>query len=284
MVRTWGFLPAVLTGKHLLTYTGRMVATRNRPPNRPPDVFGAISHPARRQMLDLLAEADRSVNAIAGHFKMSRPAVSQHLRVLLDAGLVTEQRHGRERRYHLVPERLGPVRDWIAHYERFWDDRLQRLQKHAVQKEQRMTQTIRREILIPQPREQVWRAITDSATLAEWMFPNDFEPRVGHHFTFRVPANPKVNFDGLIVRCEVLECEPPSRLAFSWSAGGPVENTRVSFRLEPDGDGTRLLFEHSGFDVSQPFGEQAFKGAEFGWAKMLEQLAAVVARERRERR
>jgi DNA-binding transcriptional ArsR family regulator len=97
--------------------------------NREPDVFGAISHPARRHMLDLLAEADRSVNAIAGHFKMSRPAVSQHLRVLLDAGLVAEQRHGRERRYRLIPERLGPVRDWIAHYEHFWDDHLQRLQK-----------------------------------------------------------------------------------------------------------------------------------------------------------
>ncbi len=100
-----------------------------RTPDREHDVFGAISHPARRRMLDLLVEADRSVNAIAGHFEMSRPAVSQHLRVLLDCGLVTEQRHGRERRYHFVPERLGPVRDWIAQYERFWDDRLQRLQK-----------------------------------------------------------------------------------------------------------------------------------------------------------
>jgi DNA-binding transcriptional ArsR family regulator len=108
-----------------------MVATT---PKREPDVFGAISHPARRHMLDLLAEADRSVNAIAGHFQMSRPAVSQHLRVLLDAGLVTEQRHGRERRYHFVPERLGPVRDWIAHYERFWNDRLQRLQKLLTKK------------------------------------------------------------------------------------------------------------------------------------------------------
>ncbi len=139
-----------------------------------------------------------------------------------------------------------------------------------------MTKTIRREIVFPQPREKVWRAIANSATLAEWMFPNDFEPRVGHQFTFRVPPNPKVNFDGLVVRCEVLECEPPDRLAFSWSAGG-LENTQVSFRLEPDGDGTRLLFEHSGFDVSQPWGEQAFRGAEFGWAKMLKQLSAVVA-------
>ncbi|MDB5389680.1 MAG: hypothetical protein JWM11_5326 [Planctomycetaceae bacterium] len=139
-----------------------------------------------------------------------------------------------------------------------------------------MTKTIQREILIPQPREQVWLALTNSVTLAEWMFPNDIEPRVGHHFTFRVPANPKVNFDGLIVNCEVLECDPPSRLAFSWSAGGLVD-TRVSFRLESDGTGTRVLFEHSGFDISQTWSEQAFRGAEYGWAKMLGQLPAVVA-------
>jgi DNA-binding transcriptional ArsR family regulator len=100
-----------------------------RTAKRESDVFGAISHPARRRMLDLLAEADQPVNALAGHFRMSRPAVSQHLRVLLDAGLVTEQRHGRERRYHFVPERLSLVRDWIARYERFWDHHLGRLQK-----------------------------------------------------------------------------------------------------------------------------------------------------------
>jgi DNA-binding transcriptional ArsR family regulator len=63
---------------------------------------------------------------------MSRPAVSQHLRILVDAGLVTEQRHGRGRRDRLVPARLGPVRDWIAHYERFWDHHLERLQKHLT--------------------------------------------------------------------------------------------------------------------------------------------------------
>ena len=138
-----------------------------------------------------------------------------------------------------------------------------------------MSRTIQREILIPQPREQVWRAITDSATLAEWMYPNDFEPRVGHQFTFRVPPNPKVNFDGLLVRCEVLECDAPNQLAFSWSAAGLVD-TRVSFRLEPEGEETRVLFEHSGFEINESFGEQAFKGAEFGWAKMLKQLVDVV--------
>ena len=104
--------------------------------DREPDVFAAISHPARRRMLDLLVEADSSVNTIAGHFQMSRPAVSQHLRVLLDAGLVTEQRHGRERRYRLVPTQLRPVRDWMAYYERFWDEHLERLEKHRTKRDE----------------------------------------------------------------------------------------------------------------------------------------------------
>ena len=93
--------------------------------------------------------------------------------------------------------------------------------------------------------------------------------------TFRVPPNPKAGFDGIVVRCQVLECEPPSRLAYSWSAG-PIIDTQVIYRLEPDGDGTRVFFEHSGFDMSQPWGEQAFRGAEFGWAKILERLRGVV--------
>ena len=117
-----------------------------------------------------------------------------------------------------------------------------------------------------------------STTLAEWMFPNDFEPRLGHHFTFCVPPKPEVGFDGLTVRCEVLELDPPRRLVFSWSAEGPVVNTRVSFDLEPEGESTRLRFEHSGFDTSLPWGTQAFKGATGGWANMLQKLAIVLIR------
>jgi DNA-binding transcriptional ArsR family regulator len=99
-----------------------------------PEVFSAISCPARRRILDLLAEGDQPVKQIAGQFEMSRPAISQHLRILLAAGLVAEGRHGRENRYRLVPERLAPVRDWIAHYERFWDDNFKRLQAHLAKR------------------------------------------------------------------------------------------------------------------------------------------------------
>ncbi|HEX8996729.1 MAG TPA: metalloregulator ArsR/SmtB family transcription factor [Ktedonobacterales bacterium] len=91
------------------------------------DIFAAIAHPARRQILDLLADHERNVNEIARNFGVSRPAISQHLRILLDAGLVAESRHGRERRYRLVPQPLAQAHDWLAQYERFWRDRLRDL-------------------------------------------------------------------------------------------------------------------------------------------------------------
>lgn len=140
-----------------------------------------------------------------------------------------------------------------------------------------MSRTIQRELTFPQPREEVWQAIVNSDTLAEWMYPNDFEPRIGHHFTFQVPPNPKAKFDGITIHCEVLECDPPTRLTYAWS-GGALLNTRVTFRLEPDGNGTRLFFEHAGFDFTQPYCEPAVKGLEFGYKKIFEQFQTVLQR------
>lgn len=91
------------------------------------DVFAAIAHPVRRQLLDMLSKGDQSVNELAAPFDMSRPAVSQHLRILLDVGLVSEQRQGRERRYQLHAEGLMQVQHWLQTYQRFWTNRLEAL-------------------------------------------------------------------------------------------------------------------------------------------------------------
>ncbi len=99
------------------------------------DVFAAIAHPARRQILDALAQGEQSVKRLAAPFDLSRPAVSQHLRILLNAGLVREQRAGRERRYRLQPEPLAEVRDWLRTYERFWRGRLDALGDYLDQHE-----------------------------------------------------------------------------------------------------------------------------------------------------
>jgi uncharacterized protein YndB with AHSA1/START domain len=136
-----------------------------------------------------------------------------------------------------------------------------------------MSNTIRRELKFAQAPEAVWRGLTDSAALAEWMYPNDFEPRVGHRFTFRVPPKPGLP-DGLTVRCEVLKCVPASELVFTWVVDDFL-NTRVIYRLEPDGTGTRVLFEHSGFEQ-----EAARQGADFGWKMMHNKLAHALVQQR----
>lgn len=87
------------------------------------DVYGAIADPTRRRILDLLAEAERSASELAAPFQMSRPAVSQHLRVLREAGLVSEQRSGRQRIYRLEPGGLREVDLWVSSYQRFWRTR-----------------------------------------------------------------------------------------------------------------------------------------------------------------
>lgn len=95
-----------------------------------PDVFQAISDPTRRQLLQLVAEGEQPVSALTESFSVTRPAISQHLRILLDAGLVAERRVGRERRYRLRAAGLREVSEWVRQYERFWRDKLEALGGH----------------------------------------------------------------------------------------------------------------------------------------------------------
>lgn len=94
------------------------------------DVFSAIADPIRRQVLGLLAGGEHSVTALASHFPVTRPAVSKHLAILREVGLVTERKIGRERRYWLRAEPLQEVHNWTAHFERFWLGKLAALQEH----------------------------------------------------------------------------------------------------------------------------------------------------------
>ena len=73
----------------------------------------------------------------------------------------------------------------------------------------------------------------------------------------------------------MLECAPPSGLAYSW-VGGNVD-TRATYQIEPEGEGTRSFLEQSGFDLSAPSGHAARQGAQTGWGYMLARLAGVIA-------
>lgn len=91
------------------------------------DVYQAVADPTRRRLLDLLAVAELPVSELAAPFDVSRPAISQHLRVLKDAGLVSERKVGRQRVYRLEAQPLSEIEQWIRRYERFWPDRLREL-------------------------------------------------------------------------------------------------------------------------------------------------------------
>jgi DNA-binding transcriptional ArsR family regulator len=88
------------------------------------DVFQAIADPTRRELLILLSEKEMPVTVISGHFPMSRTAVSKHLRILADAGLVKERKVGRETRFILDPTPLHDLKDWLQYFELFWDNKL----------------------------------------------------------------------------------------------------------------------------------------------------------------
>ena len=91
-------------------------------------VFTALASPARRELLRLLLdEGTQPAGRLAERFDMSRPSVSEHLKVLKDAGLVAETRRGRERLYRLEAAPLMEIRDWLTPYERFWRERLTNL-------------------------------------------------------------------------------------------------------------------------------------------------------------
>lgn len=97
------------------------------------DVFSALADSNRRQILLMLTKDELTVNSIAQNFKISRPAISKHLKVLLKTNLVIPKQDGRERYYKINVEPLNEVRDWLRFYDKFWNEKL-RLLKNYVEK------------------------------------------------------------------------------------------------------------------------------------------------------
>ena len=125
------------------------------------------------------------------------------------------------------------------------------------------------------PIQYVWEALTDPASLADWLMPGDFKPVVGHKVTFH--CEPRPEFDGS-VEVEVLESDKPRRLSYSWKTSNMERPTTVTFILTPtNSGGTHLRLEHKGFEGdSGKTMHTLFKG---GWGHKLEsQLGPVIAR------
>jgi DNA-binding transcriptional ArsR family regulator len=94
------------------------------------DAFNAVAEPRRRQILDLLARGERSVNDVAKALRLKQPQASKHLRVLREVGLVTVRGDGQQRLYALNAAALKPVHDWVKAFERFWNESFDRLDEY----------------------------------------------------------------------------------------------------------------------------------------------------------
>ncbi|MEO5999370.1 MAG: metalloregulator ArsR/SmtB family transcription factor [Chitinophagaceae bacterium] len=87
------------------------------------DVFQAIADPTRREIINLIAHKSLNLNAIAENFDVSRPAISQHIKILTECGLVIIKKQGRERYCEASLKQLNQVSDWIEQYREFWEGR-----------------------------------------------------------------------------------------------------------------------------------------------------------------
>jgi DNA-binding transcriptional ArsR family regulator len=98
------------------------------------NVLIALADPTRRSIVEILSDGQaRSVSEITRHFGVTRQAVTKHLTVLIDGGILVSERHGRDRYNRLRPEGFDPLREWFSHYSAFWDDRLSALKQQVEQ-------------------------------------------------------------------------------------------------------------------------------------------------------
>lgn len=134
------------------------------------------------------------------------------------------------------------------------------------------TKSIVVERTMPHPPAKVWRALTQSHLIENWLMRNDFQPVVGHRFQFR--ATPVPGWSG-VTNCQVLEVDEPNRLAYAWGDGTESDSglrTVVTWTLTATAEGTHVRMEHAGF---RPQDEGGYRGMGSGWPRILARLEQV---------
>lgn len=94
------------------------------------DVFQAIADPTRRKIISMLAQQPLNLNAVAENFEVSRPAISKHIKILTECGLISIRQKGRERYCEAKLQQLTEVADWVEQYRQFWEQKLDALEMY----------------------------------------------------------------------------------------------------------------------------------------------------------
>ena len=108
------------------------------------DVFQAIADPTRRQIINMIAQKHLNIDAVAENFDVSRPAISKHIKILTECGLVVIRQQGRERFCEARLEKLNEVSDWVEQYRKFWNTRLDALESYLTELQAKKTKRTRK--------------------------------------------------------------------------------------------------------------------------------------------
>lgn len=253
--------------------------------------LAALADPSRRVIFERLVSAGpRSVGELAGDLPISRPAVSQHLKVLVEAGLVAASAEGTRRIYGAEPAGLAALRGWV---EQQWDTAFGSFERAAhrraavMNQPTSMTAAVRKTCTVPLPVQEAFRLFTDG--MDQWW------PVATHSITADDPTGGgsrvrSLRFEGhvggRVVEVvddgqehswgNVLAWDPPHRFVMSWHPNrAPTAASRVEVRFRATPAGTTVELEHSGWEEFGDRGPQLRDAYERGWDPVLERLVAV---------
>jgi uncharacterized protein YndB with AHSA1/START domain/DNA-binding transcriptional ArsR family regulator len=267
------------------------------------DKFTALSDATRRKIIEMLANGGPlPASVIYEQFPVSPPAISQHLKVLREAGLVRMQKHAQQRIYSIDPGVLHEVEDWASQMARLWNQRFDALDRVLeIEKRRVATQIIERSTgmqgpitqeltltrVFDAPRELVFKAWTDPRLVAEWWGPHgftnpvvelDLHPGGAIYILMRLPDGRDNPMKGTFH-----EIVPPERLVFTSTAledeaGNPQLEVRNTVTFAEQGSQTLLTLHAMVVHGTAEAAVQALAGMEAGWSQSLEKLTAFLAR------
>ena len=240
-------------------------------PNAHDVLFRTLADPTRRALFERLCrEGEKTVGALTARAGVSQPVVSKHLGILKLAGLVRDRHEGRQTHYSAQLGALAPLIDWTSQMAGFWQSRFDHLEDSAekdgpVTNAATETRSVIVEREIPFPPEKIWRALTQSHLIEEWLMNERLQAGRGSPLQSQRELG----------RCRRSGPDGRAEQDAVLYVGHQGSESVVTWTLTPTSTGTHLRMEQSGFRPDQ---EPYFRGAKVGWPQFLAKLEEVLAR------
>jgi len=229
-----------------------------------PDLVAILSEPNRRRLLELLLAGEQPVGKLAAQFGVTRSAISQHLGVMSNAGLVDARQEGRFRYYRLNPQGMAALREAL---DLFWTHELEQLATTRRPTGGDHTMTAEKSVLVPLGPDETFALLTEPERLRRWQAVTArVELRAGGEYRWTIVP-------GHTASGTFTEVEPGKQLVFTWGWEGsddlPPGTSTVTITLEPAEGGTSVRLVHSGLTPEQAAGHLE------GWNHYAERLVAA---------